>query len=808
TSTAPQSIPDGVIDPVTGQLKTLLAKISLPALPAGQVVGDVVVDVNIAHAFTKDLKLELVSPAGDVVLLSNKLGGAGDNYTNTRFDENAQVSIAASGAPFRGTFRPLGLLSNFAGAQAAGDWTLRITDQVPFNSATQANFAGTLQSWGITVIPGELRDGLNPAKGSFIDQNANSRSLELSTTFSTSNDAYAIPNPRGSQPFALPYNTNTLPLSIPGPTVVTSTASQGNLVLNGTSNRVRIAFDRSMNASTFTAADIERITGPVGLVYDATNPAKFPVSLVNVVAVSKTEFDIFFPEQSLSGTYSIRLGSQINSLVEGAALDTNQNAGRDILFGDDPQSELLTTTTYNAVGPAVVPYRGTAALDIEVPDEFVIRQNQATTIELTLNLTTTVVSDLTARLIAPDGTSVFLFSGIGGSGGVPGPNTVLVLNDSAVSPIQRAVAPFVNNPYTPQLPLSAILGKGAKGKWRLEISNAGANPASVTNAVINSWSLRLPKATPNNGQGETIADGTSINFRIFTQDPTNDQTRQVWTPVGPAVMNNGDNSGPATALAVDTSDPSGNTVYVGGSSGGVWKTTNFLTNDPLGPTWIPLTDFGPTSSLNVSSIALFPRNNDPNQTIVFALTGDPNRQTLPTSAAMADGQGVGVLRSLDGGRTWRVLDSTINSIGSQILPIDSNARDRRFFDSRGYKIIVDPKLNPAGEVIVYMAIGGSTTGANGVWRSNDTGRTWALMQGTPSDATDVLLSAGSAGANGNLETLFAGARGQGIFTTSQATSVTTMTLLATLQGNQLVRDVTNPANPSGAEVLVSAPPTS
>ena len=36
-------------------------------------------------------------------------------------------------------------------------------------------------------------------------------------------------------------------------------------------------------------------------------------------------------------------------------------------------------------------------------------------------------------------------------------------------------------------------------------------------------------------------------------------------------------------MAVDPSDPSGNTVYVGGASGGIWKTTNFLTTDPRGP---------------------------------------------------------------------------------------------------------------------------------------------------------------------------------------------------------------------------------
>ena len=57
-----------------------------------------------------------------------------------------------------------------------------------------------------------------------------------------------------------------------------------------------------------------------------------------------------------------------------------------------------------------------------------------------------------------------------------------------------------------------------------------------------------------------------------------------WTFLGPAptataaVGNNQQNYGPAvgrvTAVAVDQGDPSGNTVYIGGASGGLWKTTN------------------------------------------------------------------------------------------------------------------------------------------------------------------------------------------------------------------------------------------
>ena len=82
-----------------------------------------------------------------------------------------------------------------------------------------------------------------------------------------------------------------------------------------------------------------------------------------------------------------------------------------------------------------------------------------------------------------------------------------------------------------------------------------------------------------------------------------------------------DEAGQVNAIAVDPSDPSGNTVYVGGASGGVWKTTNFLTTNPNGPTWVPLTNFGPSSAVNISSITIFPRNDNPNQSIIIAATG-------------------------------------------------------------------------------------------------------------------------------------------------------------------------------------------
>src|SRR5262249_21731196 len=151
-------------------------------------------------------------------------------------------------------------------------------------------------------------------------------------------------------------------------------------------------------------------------------------------------------------------------------------------------------------------------------------------------------------------------------------------------------------------------------------------------------------------------------------DPANPLSHNTWSAVGPGQNNTG--HGRIGAIAVDPSDPTGNTVYVGGASGGVWKTTNFLTPDSRGPTYIPMTNFGPTFAMNMGGIAIFGRNNDTNQSIVFAATGEGDTGT----------PGVGFLRSMDGGATWTLLDST-NNVDSAVIgqgnttPLNSPLRD-------------------------------------------------------------------------------------------------------------------------------------
>jgi subtilisin-like proprotein convertase family protein len=456
----------------------------------------------------------------------------------------------------------------------------------------------------------------------------------------------------------------------------------------------------------------------------------------------------------------------------GNRVDTQYQAGVPLLVGTVQTGGALTTNAYPS-GNINTPLPAGTTIDspVTVPDSYLVQG-----VTVTLNILHPNDPDLVATLIAPDGTRSLLFSGVGRSGSSPHANfTNTTLDDSATVPIQLAnTSPGIGigaGPFDPQLPLTtAFQGHGSLGAWILEIHS---NSSNLSGTLVN-WTLTLKAAV--NGLGEAVADQFTAPFRIFTQAPTDAVSQQSWTAVGPASINNGGGSGRIGGLALDPSDPSGNTVYTAGASGSVWKTTDFMTTNPNGPTWIPLTDVGPANSLNTGSIAVFGRNNDPNQSIVFVATGEGSTGT----------PGVGLLRSMDGGRTWALLDSSDNvDVNGNILPINDAGRDHVFAGTTSFRVIVDPKASPAGYVIVYVA------NSSGVWRSNDSGGHWSQV--LAGDATDVALSAGSAGSTGNLQILYAalvsGGAGAGVYFTSNATAATAMVRLGGGKQNPIRRDV-------------------
>ena len=112
------------------------------------IIGKATVLININHTFDNDLYITLVAPDGTTVVLVNRRGGSGQNFTNTRFDDAATTPIGSGTAPFSGTYQPEAEapLSLLAGKDARGTWKLVAQDQ-------QAGDSGTLLSWSLTLVP-------------------------------------------------------------------------------------------------------------------------------------------------------------------------------------------------------------------------------------------------------------------------------------------------------------------------------------------------------------------------------------------------------------------------------------------------------------------------------------------------------------------------------------------------------------------------------------------------------------------------------------------------------------------------------
>ena len=94
----------------------------------------------------------------------------------------------------------------------------------------------------------------------------------------TPGDVYAAPAPQPTTSVTFlgacqhpspPFNQNTLPLIVPGPqTTVSAPNATGtdNLIVNGTNSSFNVTFDRPMQVSTFTPAQVLQIMGPTGSV--------------------------------------------------------------------------------------------------------------------------------------------------------------------------------------------------------------------------------------------------------------------------------------------------------------------------------------------------------------------------------------------------------------------------------------------------------------------------------------------------------------------------------------------------------------
>lgn len=109
---------------------------------------DVNVTVNISHNNDSNLVLTLISPDNTRIELASQVGGSGNDFTNTVFDDSAAVAISRGTSPFAGSYHPAEPFSVVYGTNPNGTWKLEISD-------TTAPTSGTLNSWSLQFTTGD-----------------------------------------------------------------------------------------------------------------------------------------------------------------------------------------------------------------------------------------------------------------------------------------------------------------------------------------------------------------------------------------------------------------------------------------------------------------------------------------------------------------------------------------------------------------------------------------------------------------------------------------------------------------------------
>ena len=346
--------------------------ITIAGIPAGAVVTNISVKVNVPHTYVADLMLVVKAPNGKILNLSNLIGGQnnpGVNFTNTNFTgaAGAPALITGTSPGYTGTFRPdaagpvgaFGIpsgptgyipnVNNFAGlgqggpgSAVNGTWTIAMFDAGPPD-------AGDLKDWSVSITW-----GVTPATAIF-SPNTN---LFLDAALTQPYNGTAVNSVYTNTPTSTTYTavvstaTCTATVSIP---VSVNTPAGGTPTLSNTSICV--------GSNGFIKLG-GNLTGGPGFVHNFQEKAPGATAFTNITAgaVYSTNGDTLkFTNVplSLNGYQyrdSVSTGANCGSVISSVAT-LSVNPIPVVTIGGSPRRNLFPglTTTLNATVTGVTP---------------------------------------------------------------------------------------------------------------------------------------------------------------------------------------------------------------------------------------------------------------------------------------------------------------------------------------------------------------------------------------------------------------------------------------------------------------------
>ncbi len=273
-----------------------------------------------------------------------------------------------------------------------------------------------------------------------------------------------------------------------------------------------------------------------------------------------------------------------------------------------------------------------------------------------------------------------------------------------------------------------------------------------------------------------------------------------WQSVGPARIASqsyGNVTGRVTSIAIDPADATGNTVYVGTTGGGVWKSVN-AAGATASVSFAPLTDTLPVFSANAGtaaipslSIGALSMSQTSGTDVLLAGTGDPDD-------ASDSYYGEGILRSTDGGQTWTLAQQANDGVAGNHSFVGLSVAG--FAWSSSTPGLVVAALSQAAEGVLVNAADANYS-VMGLYYSTDAGVTWQM--GLVLDGSQVVQRPTSGGAPGNAVTavvwnpvrqmFYAALRYHGYYSSPDGISWTRLTQ----QPGAGLTTTACPANPSG-----------
>jgi len=253
-----------------------------------------------------------------------------------------------------------------------------------------------------------------------------------------------------------------------------------------------------------------------------------------------------------------------------------------------------------------------------------------------------------------------------------------------------------------------------------------------------------------------------------------------WIELGPSAVPNGQTYGSARVLVtgrlteIVQHPTNASILYAASARGGVWKTLDG------GVTWTPMSDNA--ESLAIGALAI----SKVNPQVLYAGTGEGDiyyyRLLYPTSSINAAYEGVGVLKSTNGGTSWVLQNPAFQFTGACF-----------------YKMAVDP----TNQNIVF----GATN--QGLYRTLDGGGAWTkITSGLPAISATVIACCDIVIHPTNPNIVYCAFWADGIYKTTNATAATpTWTKLTTgLPAGPTVSRIAlaiSPSSPSNVYAMMS-----